>query len=278
MHPWSATGALPVPGGRVWFGRTGRGLGRPLLVVHGGPGLPHRYLESLARLSDERDVIFWDQLGCGRSERPRDHALWTMARSVAEMHAVVDGLALRGCQVFGHSWGAMLAQQYVLDHPTAVASLTISNSAASISRFSQYARRLKADLVATQDETMDELTVARIWNHTHMCRLDPWPAEFENAFRDLAVPVFETMFGADIFEVTGTMATWDVTNRLAEITVPTLLIAGRYDECSPGQMREMSAQITDSRFELFESSSHSPFIEEPSRFDEVMRAFLAEHD
>ena len=81
-------GAIPVPGGNVWFKRVGGGAGLPLLAVHGGPGLPHNYISSLDRLADEREVIFWDQLGCGNSECPSNVELWTMERSVAEMDAV----------------------------------------------------------------------------------------------------------------------------------------------------------------------------------------------
>lgn len=87
-------GTIAVPGGRVWFQRIGGGPGRPLLVVHGGPGLPHNYLAPLRRLSDEREVIFWDQLGCGNSACPSDVDLWTMNRSVAEMATVAEALAL----------------------------------------------------------------------------------------------------------------------------------------------------------------------------------------
>lgn len=66
-------GQFAIPGGNVWFKRAsppGQKLGLPLLVVHGEPGLPHNYLTSLERLASEREVIFWDQLGCGKSECP----------------------------------------------------------------------------------------------------------------------------------------------------------------------------------------------------------------
>ena len=78
-------GTIAVPGGNVWFKRVGAGPGLPLLVIHGGPGLPHNYLRSLGRLSTEREVIFWDQLGCGKSKCPSNRELWTMDRSVAEV-------------------------------------------------------------------------------------------------------------------------------------------------------------------------------------------------
>ena len=94
-------GTIPVPGGNVWFKRVGGGAGLPLLAVHGGPGLPHTYMRSLERLADEREVVFWDQLGCGNSERPSNVQLWTMERSVAEMDAVIRST---GPQPLSHLW------------------------------------------------------------------------------------------------------------------------------------------------------------------------------
>src|ERR1700739_4484793 len=94
-------GTIAVPGGNVWFKRVGGGAGLPLLAIHGGPGLPHNYMRALERLADEREVIFWDQLGCGNSECPSNTELWTMQRSVAETDAVVKALGLNGFPGFG---------------------------------------------------------------------------------------------------------------------------------------------------------------------------------
>jgi len=286
----SLQGMIAVPGGNVWFNRVGGGAGLPLLAVHGGPGLPHGYLTSLKRLADEREVIFWDQLGCGKSECPSDVQLWTMRRSVAEMDAVVRGLGLNRFHIFGNSWGGMLAQQYVLDTTSAAASLIISNSTASIPEFSDNVARLKSELDAATQSAIDSHEAAgtthaaeyqaaiRTWNETYLCRNRPWPEELEDAFRQMGAEIFETMFGPSDFRIVGTIRNWDVVDRLAEITVPTLLLAGKYDECSPEHMREMHRRIAGSRFEFFESSSHLPFVEEPHRFDAVMREFLRQYD
>jgi len=283
-------GTIAVPGGIVWFKRVGGGTGRPLLAVHGGPGLPHNYISSLERLADEREVIFWDQLGCGNSERPPDPALWTMERSVAEMHAVVKELGLNGFHIFGNSWGGMLAQQYALDVMPRAASLTISNSIASIPQFSAMVTRLKADLDPATQSAIDHHEAAgtthspeyqaaiRTWNETYLCRVRPWPAELEDAFRRMGTEIFETMFGASDFNIVGTIRNWDVFDRLTEIALPTLVLAGRFDECVPEHMWDMHQRIAGSQFELFESSAHMPFIEEPDRFDQVMREFLRSHD
>ena len=283
-------GTIAVPGGNVWFKRVGGGTGLPLLAVHGGPGLPHNYLSSLARLADEREVIFWDQLGCGKSECPSDVELWKMERSVAEMDAVVQALGLNHFHIFGNSWGGMLAQQYLLDAAPDAASLTISNSTASIPVFADNVIRLKSELDAATQDAIDRHEAAgtthsaeyqaaiTTWNETYLCRCLPWPNYLYEAFRNMGTEIFETMFGPSDFHIVGTIRSWDVYDRLAEITVPTLLLAGRFDECSPEHMREMHQRIAGSRFEFFENSAHMPFIEEPDRFDRVMRDFLRLHD
>lgn len=281
---------IAVPGGNVWFKRVGGGAGLPLLVVHGGPGLPHGYLRSLERLADEREVVYWDQLGCGKSDRPSDRELWTMQRSVAEMRAVVQELGLNRFHIFGNSWGGMLAQQYALDVPSGAASLTISNSIASIPQFAEMVARLKSGLdPATQSAierheaagttyTAEYQAAIRTWNETYLCRLRPWPPELLAAFAEMGTDIFETMFGPSDFRIVGTIRDWDVFDRLAEIRLPTLILAGRFDECVPEHMWDMHQRIAGSRFELFESTAHMPFIEEPGKFDRAMRAFLRLHD
>src|ERR1700739_815398 len=283
-------GVIPVPGGNVWFKRVGGGAGLPLLAIHGGPGLPHNYLASLERLADEREVIFWDQLGCGNSKCPSTTALWTMERSVAEMEAVVQALGLNRFHVFGNSWGGMMAQQYVLDATSGAVSLTISNSIASIPQFSEMVSRLKRDLAPETQSAIDRHETAgtthsaeyqaaiRTWNETYLCRQLPWPRELQEAFKKAGAESFETIFGPSDFHIVGTIRSWDVLDRLAEIALPTIVLAGRYDECAPEHMWEMHQRIAGSRFELFDSSAHMPFIEEPDRFDQVMRDFLRLHD
>ena len=283
-------GTIAVPGGTVWFTRVGGGSGLPLLVVHGGPGLPHTYLRSLERLADEREVIFWDQLGCGNSPCPSDPQLWTLDRSVAEMDAVVGGLGLDRFHIFGNSWGGMLAQQYALDVTSGFVSLTISNSMASIREFARMVSRLKTELDPATRNAIDRHEAAdttdapeyqaaiRTWNQTRLCRVRPWPNDLHDAFARAGSEIFATMFGLSVFDITGSIRDWQVLDRLPEITVPTLVLAGRYDECVPEHMAEMHRRIPGSRFELFESSSHTPFIEEPEAFDRVMLDFLRQHD
>lgn len=124
-------GFIEVPGGRVWYRRVGKG-GIPLLCLHGGPGFTHYYLESLEALADRRQVVFYDQLGCGRSDRPDDLTLWTVERFVEELAVVRGALGLTRLHLLGSSWGGMLAMQYVLDRRPELVSLILCGSPASM--------------------------------------------------------------------------------------------------------------------------------------------------
>src|SRR5207247_9365395 len=132
----------------------------PLLCLHGGPGFTHNYLEPLEDLADRRRVIFYDQLGCGRSDRPGDTSLWTVSRFVEELVIVRDALGLDRLHLFGSSWGGMLAMQYALTRPPGLASLVLSSSPASIPVWAEEANRLRGELPADVQGALDEYEAA----------------------------------------------------------------------------------------------------------------------
>src|SRR5690242_19664481 len=107
------TGMIDVPGGKVWYQVVGSGTQTPLLVLHGGPGIPHYYMKSLAALADERPVVFYDQLGCGRSPAPEDSTVWTIDRFVRELAAVRAAIGLKQVHLLGSSWGTILAVEFM---------------------------------------------------------------------------------------------------------------------------------------------------------------------
>jgi proline iminopeptidase len=121
-----------VTGGLVWYQIVNPGEGIPLLILHGGPGSPHDYLESLSQLADERPIIFYDQLGCGKSERPDDITLWQRSRFVEELDQIRHALHLENVHLFGHSWGSVLPVDYAFTNPGYIANLIFASSALSI--------------------------------------------------------------------------------------------------------------------------------------------------
>src|SRR5690606_37194829 len=110
-------GFIPVTGGNVWYRISGNGPGLPLLVLHGGPGSKSSDRDPLRQLGTDRPIIHYDQLGCGKSDRPTDTALWTVERYVEELEQVIQALELEEFHLLGHSWGTMLAASYLFKKP-----------------------------------------------------------------------------------------------------------------------------------------------------------------
>ena len=279
-------GFIEVDGGRVWYRSVGEG-GVPLLCLHGGPGFTSYYLEPLEALADRRQVIFYDQLGCGRSDRPTDPGLWTVDRFVQELADVRAALGLERMHLFGSSWGGMLAMQYTLDRRPELESLILCGSPASMTRWVKDCGELLDDeplevrqLIRQHEQdgftACPEYQAAILgFYRKHLCRMSPWPAGLERSFAEAGYEVYHLMNGPSEFTVTGTLKTWDVMDRLSEIAVPTLLVGGRHDECTPGHLEEMHSRIEGSQLSIIEHASHLCFAEQPDVFNSLANSFLA---
>ena len=278
-------GYIEVPGGRVWYRSVGEG-GTPLLCLDGGPGFTHNYLEPLEALGDRRQVILYDQLGCGRSDQPDDTSLWTVDRFVEEVAAVRAALGLDRMHLFGSSWGGMLAMQYVLDRRSELESLILCGSPASMIRWVTDCDELLSaqppgvlQVIRQHEEAgftaCPEYQAAILgFYREHVCRLRPWPASLERSFAEAGYSVYNTMNGPSEFTVTGTLKTWDVMDRLGEIRTPALLVGGRYDECRPAHLEEMHRRISGSQLAIIEDASHLCFAEQPEEFTGLVNSFL----
>lgn len=280
-------GTVEVDGYRVWYSRVGEG-GVPLLTLHGGPGAGHDYLESLEALAEDRTVVFYDQLGCGRSDRPDDTSLWRMERFVAEVDTVRSALGLEQIHLLGQSWGGWLGIEYMLSRPRGVLGLVLASTSASISQFVAEAERLKAALPPEDYETLRRYESAGELHHPeyedavmefyrrHLCRMDPWPDSLVRSVENLdGNPVYETMNGPNEFFVIGNLRNWDRTERLGEIGVPTLVTVGRHDEITPACAQTIHNGIPGSEIRIFEESAHVAHLEESEAYVEAVSDFLA---
>ncbi len=284
-------GTIQFRGHETWYRIVGDGEepGKlPLLCLHGGPGACHDYLESLERVAETgRRAIFYDQLGCGNSSRT-DESLWNVETFVDEVGAVRDALGLGRTHIFGSSWGGMLAMEYALTNPDGLASLVLSSSPASIPIWAEEANRLRSELPDDVRRALDEHEAAgttdspeyqaatQEFYKRHVCRLDPWPGGVLRSFTQMEEnpDVYLYMQGPNEFVITGTFKDWDITGRLGEIDVPTLVTSGRHDECTPRQAEIVHRGIPGSEWVVFEESSHMQFAEEPERYIEVLDDFL----
>ena len=280
-------GFVDVGPGRVWWYSLGDGAGVPLLCLHGGPGMTHNYLEPLEDLADRRRVIFYDQLGCGRSDRPVDTSLWTVDRFVEELAIVRDALGLDRLHLFGSSWGGMLAMRYALDRKPELASLVLCGSPASMPRWIRECGELLALLPDRDREEIErherdgwyscpEYQAAVLtFYRRHVCKLDPWPPGWERSLAEAGWDVYTTMNGPTEFTVVGNFKDFDVTDRLGELSdYPTLILGGEDDEARPAHMQDMHERIPGSEMTIFPDASHLCFHERREEFMARVNEFL----
>jgi proline-specific peptidase len=279
---------VEVTGGSVWTARLGPQGGTPVLILHGGPGAASDYMHPLAeRLADDRPVVVYDQLGCGRSDHPDDTSLWTVDRSVAEVDQVRAALGLERCHLLGQSWGGWLAIEYMARGTRGVERLVLASTSASIPEFMAGARGLIEELPEPHRTVLIELgakeqydhpdyqAAVDVFYHRHLCRTDPWPDALLRSSEQMdGNQVYLTMNGPTEFDVVGRLREWDRTADLGRIDVPALVTCGRYDEITPSCSETITRGIPDARMHVFERSAHCAHLEEPEDYARIVEAFL----
>jgi proline-specific peptidase len=281
---------VPFRGYRTWYrvvGDLDSGLD-PLLCLHGGPGSTHNYFGPLERLAaGGRAVVLYDQLGCGLSDRPAD-VEWTVALFRDEVQAVRDELGLERVHVLGTSWGGMLALEHALAGSGELTSLVLSSTLASSQEWVQEVGALRDAMPAEVRAAFDRAERdgdydSPEWNAAedafsdrHFYRGETVPPEIERMRAGRSKEAYRAIWGPNEWTVTGELKDWDLRDRLGEIDVPTLVIRGAYDECTPPIAQTLVDGIRGARLTVFEESSHTPVLEETERYLQVVGEFIAE--
>jgi L-proline amide hydrolase len=299
LNPAKAVeGIAPFGEWETWYRVTGdlSSSKTPLVVAHGGPGATHDYVLSLVKIAETgRPVIHYDQLGNGRSTRLPDQGedFWTVDLFLAELDNLLVTLAIqdRYC-LLGQSWGGMLGAEHGIRRPAGLKALVLSNSPASMALWASEAEILRAQLPREVDDALrrheadgtyqdpEYLAAQKVYYDEHVCRVVPNPPEVlaTEHYMDQDAHGYNVMNGPNEFFCIGTLRDWTVVDRLHLITAPTLLCSGRFDEATPATVQPFFDEIPDVRWEIFENSSHMPFVEEPEHYFSVVEGFLAEHD
>ena len=294
----SREGHAEFRGYRTWYRVVGdlSSAKLPLVTLHGGPGGTHDYLVPYERLAaGGRAVIFYDQLGAGRSTHLRDKGadFWTVELFLAELDNLLRHLGIeKGYHLLGQSWGGMLGAEHGVRRPAGLRSLVISDSPASMVLWVQEADRLREALppevqqallrheAAGTTDSPEYATAVRVFYDRHLCRLDPWPESLNRSFQYMQEDptVYHTMNGPSEFHVVGTLKSWSIIDRLDRIQAPVLLISGRYDEATPATVQPYADRIPDVRWTIFEESSHLPHLEEGEACLKLVADFLAANE
>ena len=279
-------GYIHVTGGKIWYKIVGSGNKTPLLLLHGGPGVPSYYLKPMAALSKDRPVIFFDQLGCGKSDRITDTALMTIPQYVNELKEVVDALHLKDYYLYGHSWGTILATEYYFKYPKGIKALILAGPALDIKRWQKDADTLIATLpdslqqairLSEKNKTYDGPAYQQAMNvyyHKYVARKLPWSPDIDSAFSEMGENVYLYMEGPSEFTLSGQLANYDITDKLGEIKVPTLFICGEYDEARPESGRYYQSLVPGAQYAEIPDAGHLMMQDDPKDNNKVIADFL----
>ncbi len=282
-------GYVAVEGGNIWYTTVGKGGGTPLLILHGGPGgRSCGMIPGFSRLSAERPVIFYDQLGSGNSDRPNDTTLWTTGRFVNEIDALRKALDLEELHILGHSCGSTFLIEYlVTKKPKGVRSVIFSSPMISTPDWIADARKLLAELPAHVRDTLykyealKEYTAPAYQAATdsfyarHLVRRE-WPYKSPACanYGPSNDSIYNYMWGPTEFTATGTLLDFDRTDKLQEIEAPILFMAGEYDEARPETMYRYQNMAKNATVEIIENAAHSTMVDQPEKVAEVINRFL----
>lgn len=282
----SQEGYVEVNGGKIWYEVYGSGPKPPVLLLHGGPGGTSFGFEPLKELGYDGPIVFWDQLGSGRSDALTDTTLMTIENYVDQVERLRAHLKLQDFVLYGHSWGTMLGMDYYITHPDEIKAIIFSSPL-----FSTDSWIADADTLIT---TLPEAVQQIIRYHESMGTYeDPEYQEATKLYYSLYVTrkerpkvdrshlnlvsgsnVYLYMWGPSEFTSTGTLRNYDRLEFLPQLKVPVLMMTGEYDEARPSTVRQYASSVPNARFEVIPDAAHSTLNDNKKATLKVVREFL----
>ena len=270
-----------------------RAHGTPVFLLHGGPGSTHENFFEVLKLSKDREVIVYDQIGCGRSSRIAGKH-WTLKTFVEELNDLRKALGYETIDLLGHSWGTMLAAEYYFTYPKHVRAVIFSSPCLDARAWSADAQRLLKQMPALHQRTVaralktkkfegKSFTAANEAYYDNFVRRfvpkgKKKPYSSKLASVGFAFDGYLKMWGPVEFIATGSLKNFDRAKDLPRVKVPTLFTCGRYDEATPETVWAQAQTTPGSEFHVFERSSHQPTLEQPREYVQTMRKFLKSVD
>jgi proline iminopeptidase len=269
-----------------------------VLLLHGGPGATHEYLEAFDSYFPAAQVeyYYYDQLGSSYSDQPDDPSLWEVPRFVEEVEQVRQALGLNSSNFYllGQSWGGILAMEYALKYQQSLKGLVISNMMSSIPAYNQYAKNvlmpamdqgaLREILSLEEKKQYDSPRYMNLlipnYYEQHILRMPyaSWPDPVNRAFAKINKKIYIPMQGPSEMGASGKLENWDRSADLKNINVKTLVIGAQHDTMDPKHMEAMAKSISHARYLYCPNGSHLAIYDDQKTYMNGVIQFLRDVD
>jgi len=283
---------------KVWTKRIGNNPSTKVLLLHGGPGMTHEYLEGFDSYFPAAGIeyYYYDQLGSFYSDNPKDPELVELPRFVEEVEQVRQALKLdcSNFYLYGQSWGGLLATEYALKYQSNLKGLIISNMMSSIPKYNQYAQEvlmpamdqavlaeIKAFEKAEDYENpryMELLYEHHYVEHVLRIPVPDWPDPVKRAFAHVNPDIYVSMQGPSELGASGKLLGWERGADIHKIEVPTLVIGAQHDTMDPAYMRWMAEQMPKGRYLHCPAGSHLALYDDQQVYFEGLIQFIQDVD
>ncbi len=280
---------LAVHGGNIWYKVSGVDKGLPVVLIHGGPGTSSYYLKPFEDLGNERQVVRYDQLGSGKSDKTSDTTMFNIGHFVRELDSLRASLAVEKWHLLGQSWGTIVAVEYYKVHPERVVSLTLSGPALDIPAWEKHANELvktlspsaqravqRAEASKNYEDTSYQAAMMEFYGKYVMRQIVP--EDFDSTMSTMNQAMYVYMQGASEFKITGTLKYYDATPFLNQIKVPVLYTTGEFDEANPATVQRFASLTPNSKFVVLPGGSHMTTWDARDENIRVVREFLRSVD
>lgn len=282
-------GYIDYHDGKTWYRIVGAEKeGIPLILIHGGPGVPHFYLKSMEAIAIDRPVILYDQRGCGFSDPLEDSTYWTLEFFVEELKQLIEQLQLEEYHILGQSCGGMIAAEFALTQPQGLKSAILASPALDMPFIQSEARRLISTLpehmqeaiywaIENNDFSTPEYEEAMIEYYSrYLCRTDPWPEWLLLSLDPdyMNVDIYTYMNGPSDFVLNGTLSEYNVVPDLHKIKVPVLYTVGKYDEVTPIACKYFQDNTPGAKLKIFSKGGHECHLDQPEKYNKEVMKFL----
>jgi len=283
---------------RVWTKRIGNHPTKKVLLLHGGPGATHEYLEAFDSYFPAAGIeyYYYDQLGSYYSDQPNDPELVDLGRFVEEVEQVRKALRLdpSNFYLYGQSWGGLLGMEYALKYQQNLKGLIISNMMASGPLYNEYAQKVLMP-------EMDQAALAEIQSYEqakdyenprymellnqhyyiyHILRMphEEWPDPVNRGFKNINPAIYIPMQGPSELGASGMLASWDRMADLTKIEVPTLVIGAKYDTMDPKHMEWIATAVQHGRYLYCPKGSHLALYDDQEIYFRGLIQFIQDVD